>query len=253
MLARVSFVLVCRSLVFCTRSSRVRIAVVFALCADAFFRVICIAHVQEEELLRHFLVRIRNHSPSGSAEMPYSNSLVVDQIEANLAQTIATRFAAHIERYANPDRIPDTVEHTKTAQASGDVIGIWTDDTAKERYCYTTTQYMREQKIAFAKDCICVTTDGNRHNPKIVENKPDATLDELKLQLQRFTVVQKETNTGGAPRRTWVLTGKLGGRCDDLAMALQILVYHTHLRILDPVWVRQQIEKSRSLFARSTQ
>lgn len=195
----------------------------------------------------YFLQRIRRHRSNGNTSLPYENALMVTQIEADLAQPIASRFAEIVVREGGGSRL---IEHTCTLQKDIMVPGVWTTKK-KHEYQTTTARYLTEGRLSVAKDCICITTDGNVVEPKIVEDRPDATLKELDTQLRRYSVVDTETMKAGVPEHKYGLTGKLGGRCDDLAMALQILVYNTDLRTFNQPWIASQLQQGRSLCATS--
>lgn len=162
---------------------------------------------------------------------PYRNSLIVTQIELDLPGAAETIHDT-IKRFE--PMIPTT-----TFEGGLEKIGVKTKGN-KERYVNETERVLAWDQLLIATNCMCIR--GDQRTPDridIIANNPTETLAELKRQLDNFSKIEHETKTHGVPNMHYSASGKHAGP-DDLAVVLQILLFHTRIRIRNQLWVQYQ-------------
>lgn len=167
------------------------------------------------------------HALRGEEGTPYHTTVVVDQIEADLAQQFASRFSALLDLH-------QPVEHTMTLVDGELRHGVWTKGN-KQRYLREMERELSDRMVGIASDCVCLTMDSHPTECNTYSD-PKMTIGLLEKQLRDYVITEQTTNRGGEQKTVWGASGKHKGP-DDLATALMICNYNTNLRLLDTAWV----------------
>ncbi len=90
--------------------------------------------------------------------------------------------------------------------------GVHTGNKEKIRYCYILNEVMNDKRLFFAEN--------------LVGTNPSETLKKLKSQLEAHEIDIKES-TDPTKEAIIRITGKKGGKIDDLATTIQMLIFWT--------------------------
>ncbi|KAK3240393.1 hypothetical protein CYMTET_14293 [Cymbomonas tetramitiformis] len=150
---------------------------------------------------------IHSHA-AGLRAMLGAYTEMVSVIEANYGGWVqASRVARLLDDHKPTAHLTVDRETSATVERR---IGVFTTAEVKERMRHELQRLLREDKVAFASDAR-FSRDGDRA--------------ELLNQLRRCEYIYKPTIDSATKARRRVISGKMNGKNDDMAVAMMMLAY----------------------------
>lgn len=181
---------------------------------------------QEENVVRQFLSRIRQHPA-------YRDSLIVAIIESDLNVIDTSRFSAFFESY--PPVF--TLRHQRDGR---EMPGIRSTHENKLRYSRDLANVLEMKGICFAEDLITLTKENTEAERKEMLRKAQE-------QLRVFALIEEVPTRPGFQNKKVATTGKHRGMPDDIAMAIQMAVHFSKVTIMQPGFTSMLATSSRRL------
>jgi hypothetical protein len=157
-------------------------------------------HEHEADIVRAHVARIR--------EIPkYEKSLFIIIVEANMSRLVSDRLG----KIASTAVFPSPYY----VMSNNGKVGVFTDHDVKMRYAFNLNELLLSRRIVLEE--------------KVVGADSAKSIKTLMKQLTDFSEKQVESTNPGFGTRKVTMTGKEGGKMDDICMSLQIGLYWASL------------------------